>query len=118
MAYSFDTLWFDYFGHDYVLIPDAPIPRSIAVTLVNHYVGRVPNPDSINSFLQGRLIYHDITSYNHWAFYEIMEASISHRFTLNEDGNEIWDTRDNWWLVRDTELLGNWWFSQGGMKNG
>ena len=110
MAYSFDTLWFDYFGHDYVLIPDDPIPRSIAVTLVNHYVGRVPNPDSIHRFLQERMIYHDITSYNHWAFYEIMEASITHRFTRNEDGSEIWDIRDNWWLVRDTDLLGNWWF--------
>jgi len=90
IAYSFDPLWFDYFGHDFVFIPDAPIPRAIAVTLVNHYTGRVPNPDSIHRVLQGRLIFNDITPQNHWAFYEIMEAAIEHDFYRDDNGLEIW----------------------------
>jgi len=90
IAYSFDELWFDYFGHDYVFLPDAPIPRAIAVTLINHYMGRVPNPDSIHRALQGRLIFNDITSQNHWAFYEIMEAAVAHDFYRDENGLEVW----------------------------
>jgi len=90
IAYSFDSLWFDYFGHNYVFLPDAPIPRAIAVTLLNHYMGRVPNPDSIQSILQGRLIFSDITPQNHWGFYEIMEAAVGHDFSLDDNGLEIW----------------------------
>ena len=110
LAYSFDPTWFDMWGNNFVLVPDAPIPRSIAVTLVNHYTGRVPNPEEIRGFLQGRHIYSDIRSNNHWAFYEIMTASIAHTFTVDEDGNQIWDRRDSWWLVENRQLLGNWWF--------
>jgi len=110
IAYSFDELWFDYFGHDFVFLPDAPIPRSIAVTLVNHYTGRVPDPVQVHRFLQGRMLYHDITPQNHWAFYEIMTASITHAFVRETNGLPIWDIRENWWLTRDTNLLGNWWF--------
>jgi len=110
LAYSFDPAWFSYFGHGFVLVPDAPIPRSIAVTLVNHYTGRVPNPEEIRAFLQEQHIYSDIRSHNHWAFYEIMTASIAHTFTVDEAGNQIWDRRDSWWLVENRQLLGNWWF--------
>ena len=110
LAYSFDPAWFSYFGHGFVLVPDAPIPRSIAVTLLNHYTGRIPNPEEVRAFLQGQNIYFDIRSSNHWAFYEIMTASITHTFTVDEAGNQIWDRRDSWWLVENRELLGNWWF--------
>ena len=112
IAHSFDTLWFDYFGYDYVFRPDAPITRSIAVTLVNHYTGRVPDSVQVNSFLQGRVLYHDITSYNHWAFYEIMIASVTHDFTRDTNNRPVWDKRGNWWMERNTRLLGNWWFFQ------
>jgi len=110
LAYSFDPTWFGYFGQGFTLIPDAPIPRSIAVTLVNHYTGRVPNRAEITNFLQGRNIYTDVRSHNHWAFYEIMTASITHTFTHDDNGNQAWDRRDGWWLTADRNLLGNWWF--------
>jgi len=110
IAYSFDDLWFDYFGHNYNFVPDAPIPRAVAITLLNHYLGRVPNPHSIHGFLQGRLIYRDLTPQSHWAFYEIMEASITHSFTRDAYNRKIWDVRNNWWLTKDVNLLGNWWF--------
>jgi len=110
IAYSFDLLWFDYFGQDYVFKADAPIPRSVAVTLVNHYAGRVPDLVQVQRFLQGHMLYNDITAYNHWAFYEIMIASITHDFTRDENNLPIWDIQDNWWLVKNQRLLGNWWF--------
>ena len=109
------TVFDEPFGHwadNRQFVPDEPIPRAAAVTLLNHYLGRVPNPDTINEFLQGRHIYHDITAENHRAFYEIMEASLSHSFTHDASGREVWDMRSNWWLTPDRWLLGNWWFHQ------
>jgi len=91
---------------------DDPIPRSVAVTLVNHYAGRVPDLVQVQRFLQGHMLYNDITAYNHWAFYEIMIASITHDFTRDENNLPIWDIQDNWWLVKNQRLLGNWWFLQ------
>jgi len=90
IAHGFDPLWIEYFGQEYVFRPSDPITRAVAITLVNHYTGRLPEPKLILEFLQGRQVYSDITRYSHWAFYEIMLASISHHIWRNGNGDELW----------------------------
>ncbi|MCL1996606.1 MAG: S-layer homology domain-containing protein [Defluviitaleaceae bacterium] len=86
---GFDIGWFDYFGRDYVFVSNAPITRAQAVTLTNHFTGRVPNPYYIEQYLAGRQLFIDFDR-SHWSFYQIMEAVISHVFILNEDYTESW----------------------------
>jgi len=94
IAYGFDPLWIDYFGDDYVFYPNAPISRAIAVTLVNHYIGRIVEPERLKQFLQGHYIYVDITT-EHWAFFEIISASLTHHFRYDSNGNESWYMYEN-----------------------
>ena len=84
---GFDIGWFGFFGDSYEFVPDAPITRAQAVTLINHYTGRLANPFEINQRLFAD-IFIDITR-GHWAFYEIMEAAIEHRYEIH-DGIEVW----------------------------
>jgi predicted outer membrane repeat protein len=76
---SFDKRWFDFFGTDYQFHSDAYITRSQAVTLINFYTGRIANINDITTYLV-KQIYND-TDRSHWAFYEIMEATIPHTYT-------------------------------------
>ncbi|MCL2226759.1 MAG: S-layer homology domain-containing protein [Oscillospiraceae bacterium] len=81
---GFDAGWFAYFGEDYIFDPDAPITRAQAVTLLNHYTGRIPNRNDIALYLGTTQRFTDVDR-SHWAFYEIMEASISHHFIRRDD---------------------------------
>ena len=75
--------------------PNHPITRAEAVTLVNRILGRGVDASGLAS------VHHrsfpDIAG--HWAYYEIIEASNSHRFRLRY-GREIWEYVwwDIWWL--------------------
>jgi uncharacterized repeat protein (TIGR02543 family) len=85
---AFDTGWFAYFGEDFEFDPDAPIIRAQAITLINHFTGRIPNSYYIDAYLGDRMLFSDINR-AHRAFYDIMEAAIDHMFT-REDGVETW----------------------------
>jgi len=85
---GFDTGWFAYFGEGYVFNPDAAITRAQAVTLLNHYTGRVPSIPCIDAYLGARRIFFDLDR-NHWAFYEVMEAAITHTF-IREGSGKRW----------------------------
>jgi hypothetical protein len=69
--------------------PNNSISRAEVIVLMNRVLGRVPNPATIDSALNGRMIFNDISA-AHWAFYHVMEASIDHSFQLDEHGNEQW----------------------------
>ncbi|MCD7948412.1 MAG: S-layer homology domain-containing protein [Oscillospiraceae bacterium] len=66
--------------------PDQSITRAEAVTLVNHVLERAllagNEPEDLHS-------YSDLTT-AHWAYYDIMEASHTHDYDLNDNGEEIW----------------------------
>ncbi|MCD7947350.1 MAG: S-layer homology domain-containing protein [Oscillospiraceae bacterium] len=68
--------------------PDQNIVRGEAATLVNHVLDRAlvaqNEPEGLHT-------YTDLTP-AHWAYYEIMEASHTHDYDLNEAGEEIWTT--------------------------
>jgi len=69
--------------------PDNAITRAEAITLINRVLEREPNPADINANLAGTVIFTDLP-HTHWAYYDIMEASIEHDFMIDEHGNEIW----------------------------
>ncbi|MCL1788083.1 MAG: S-layer homology domain-containing protein, partial [Defluviitaleaceae bacterium] len=75
--------------HDGTFRPSNSITRAEVVVLINRVLGRQPNAATIDAALDGALIFNDITP-QHWAFYHMMEASISHNFTIDADGQEIW----------------------------
>jgi hypothetical protein len=69
--------------------PNNNITRAEVVTLMNRVLDRVPNPSNISTALAGRVLYNDLEN-THWAFYDIMEASIDHEFVRDDMGLEIW----------------------------
>ncbi|MCL2674770.1 MAG: S-layer homology domain-containing protein, partial [Defluviitaleaceae bacterium] len=69
--------------------PNNAIIRAEAVTLINRVLNRNPNPATIREHLAGVTVFTDITQ-GHWAFYQVMEASISHEFEIDANGLEIW----------------------------
>lgn len=61
--------------------PDAKVKRCDAVTMINRMLNRGPLKSYVNPFT-------DLMD-SHWAYEDLMEASIDHYFTLDQDGNEI-----------------------------
>jgi len=92
----FDERWFEFFGDNYVFDPNAPITRAESVTLVNYFTGRLPNPHDINVYLEGGIMFPDLTR-EHWGFYEVMTSVLAHRFQIEEDIHH--------WLNADSQTI-------------
>lgn len=68
--------------------PERPITRAQAATIVNAMLKRFADKDYVKVNIQNP--YNDVTD-AHWAFYQIMEASVAHDHDYDEDGTEFWD---------------------------
>ena len=84
---AYNKGWITGYG-DSTFRPNNPITRAEAVTIINRALNRRPNPIT-NDYHVTFYVFTDLTR-NHWAFYEIMEATIEHDFTYGPDGLEIW----------------------------
>ena len=69
--------------------PTRPVTRAETVKTFNNYLGRVFDPDSI---LANPARWNDVSP-NHWAYYDIMEATMEHDW-YELDGIEFWTTED------------------------
>jgi hypothetical protein len=67
--------------------PDDYISRAEVVTLTNRAMGRFPDNNFIDNYI-GPTRFIDVPS-NHWAFYHIMEAYLTHDY-IKHDGYEEW----------------------------
>jgi hypothetical protein len=56
--------------------PNATVTRAEAVTMINRMLGR--NPDTAPALHEMADPYSDITEENCWAYWQIMEASLTH----------------------------------------
>ncbi|MDD7363321.1 MAG: Ig-like domain-containing protein [Firmicutes bacterium] len=71
--------------------PDAPIQRAEAARLLNRFAGRSVSERGLID-VRGDVACFDDLSKGHWAYYEIVEASNSHRYVrMNKDNiEEMW----------------------------
>ena len=70
--------------------PANNITRSEATKLVNALLGRKTDEDFINKNSESLRNFPDLTK-AHWAYYEIMEATNSHRHSIH-NGKESWNS--------------------------
>ncbi|NYB74982.1 InlB B-repeat-containing protein [Sedimentibacter hydroxybenzoicus DSM 7310] len=68
--------------------PEQNITRSEVVKIVNNMLGRGIKSEDIPKNLH--TLYSDLTI-EHWAFGDIIEASVEHLYTRDKDGWEIWE---------------------------
>ena len=68
--------------------PDALITRAEAVQAINRVLARRADTDYIDQHTQTLNEYSDLPS-TYWAYYEILEASLEHKYTLAEN-QEQW----------------------------
>ena len=76
-----------------VFCPDIPISRSEAAAIVNRMLGRSADRAYADSRAGELRRFPDVTA-NHWAYYDILEASNGHDYYLDQDGAEIWSRLD------------------------
>lgn len=72
-----------------VFCPDIPIARSEAAAIVNRMLGRRADRAYADSRAGELRRFPDVTA-NHWAYYDILEASNGHDYYLDQGGAEIW----------------------------
>ncbi|MDG0814050.1 S-layer homology domain-containing protein [Cohnella rhizosphaerae] len=68
--------------------PNKPVTRAEAVAIVNKLLGR----DS-SSASAADTTWRDVPG-THWAYADILEASVTHRYTTDADGREQWGTNN------------------------
>ncbi|MBR5307434.1 MAG: S-layer homology domain-containing protein [Clostridia bacterium] len=67
--------------------PDATITRAEVVKVINNAYGKKPTADGI--FEAAKNKFSDVPA-DHWAFADIIDASVSHISAIDADGKEIW----------------------------
>ena len=70
-----------------LFLPNNNITRGETVTIVNYMIGRGIRADDVPRDLYN--IYTDLST-NHWAFAEVVEASVEHEYERIEDGYEVY----------------------------
>lgn len=68
--------------------PNDTLTRAEAAVVFNRLLGRVPDSNTITSASDMR-IFPDVAT-NFWAYHQIMEATVSHTYELDEMGAEQW----------------------------
>ena len=71
---------------DGTFMPENSITRAESVAVLNRMLGRGIALESIPSSVPS---YNDMGT-NHWAYADVIEASVEHDFTMGADGKEIW----------------------------
>ena len=84
--------------------PDSTLLRSEAAAVTNRVLGRSPDKNTINS-ASGIRIFPDLEKW-HWAYYDIMEASIGHEHSGSGSG-EVWTsfTKEKTALSEGTHVI-------------
>jgi uncharacterized repeat protein (TIGR02543 family) len=68
--------------------PDQSVTRAEFVTILNRVLGRKLATQDAQGY---RNLYSDLTGGTHWAFADIIEASVTHEHTFRSNGYENWD---------------------------
>ena len=65
------------------------ITRAEAVAVVNRLLEREADKEYLERYHQNITIFSDMKDKNHWAYYDVIEATNSH-YGNYEDGKEVW----------------------------
>ena len=68
--------------------PSEVISRAQATTIINRMLGAAADRSYVDSHVTNP--YTDVSK-THWAFYQIMEATIAHSHSYDNEGVEIWN---------------------------
>ena len=79
--------WVNGFAEDGTFQPEGKITRAQLVTIVNRMLERKIELADIPGNVTR---YTDIT-FAHWAYCDIMEASVAHEYTRKDNGAELWE---------------------------
>lgn len=74
---------------DSTFTPDSNITRAEVVTIVNRVTGRAADTEYINKNVSAVNKFTDLKDKSYWAFYEILEASNTHK-TVDGKSGETW----------------------------
>ena len=85
-----DRGWLSGYEEDGTLRPDAQITRAEAITILNRLLGRSADRAAIDA--AGKIFQYIDLKLTHWAYYDIMEASVPHTPSVSGTGDEIWST--------------------------
>jgi len=81
--------------------PEARIARAEVMTALNRALGRKPDRDAL--IANARNPYVDLPE-SHWAFEQVLEASLTHTYTLADTATDIatdtTDALEKWWTIR------------------
>ena len=69
--------------------PSEVISRAQAATIINRMLGAAADRSYVDSYVTNP--YTDVSK-THWAFYQIMEATIAHSHSYDKEGVEIWNS--------------------------
>lgn len=69
--------------------PDSNITRAEVVTIVNRVTGRAADTEYINKNMSAVNKFTDLKDKSYWAFYEVLEASNTHK-TVDDKSGETW----------------------------
>ena len=72
-----------------VFRPDATITRAEAVVILNSVLGRGGDLSFVQAHAQAALHFADITP-GAWYYADVIEASVAHTYTKQDDGTERW----------------------------
>ena len=86
IAYAYNKGWITGYP-DGSFNPDAPVSRAEIAVILNKVLNRNVSKLDFNNFRLNQ--YTDIDE-SHWAYYDIMEATHTHEYTITNDGIERW----------------------------
>ena len=85
-----DRGWLSGYEEDGTLRPNDQVTRAQAITILNRLLGRSADRAAIDA--AGKIFQYIDLKLTHWAYYDIMEASVPHTPSASETGAEIWST--------------------------
>lgn len=69
--------------------PNEVISRAQAATIINRMLGAAADRAYVDKYVSNP--YKDIST-THWAYYQIIEASVAHDHGYNAEGVEVWNS--------------------------
>ena len=89
IAFGTHNGWINGYDEDNTFRPDNIITRAEATAMVNRMLARQADRDYIDAHESELAVFSDVTR-EHWAYYNIIEATNAHDYQMSSDNREEW----------------------------